>query len=453
MKNQTDNYKPLYNISGKTLILTDLHFGLKGNSKKRLEIMISVFDHVLSIIDDQNVKNVICMGDVFHSRTMLDIYTLNVAYDLIEKISKKCHCYFIIGNHDIYLKSTNEINAIKVLSDFVTCIDKTSPVILNGKNALFVPWLGTLPENTVPKFDYMFGHFHVHENYYLSKYQSENYVREHFLEKDEEESIENELTDADIDSALRNSSIQSVWNPEDGETNVKPENRPKNGLELSIDDFVPFCKSSGILFSGHIHLNRIFKIKGRTVILAGSAYPQTIADVNEKRFIYLLDEKNNITSVCMTDFDDIPKIMQLRYSDIIKTGIDNFDFSILRNNIVQRVYDIEISSLDEFKIQEKIQQSHVYEELIPRYDKDTVSLLNLDKSGDLENTEENNDESLLHKSDKITENQFSFLEKIVKKLVLNNDSKNISGNNINTSTLLSVLKKYYDNCDSDDSTR
>jgi hypothetical protein len=57
----------------------------------------------------------------------------------------------------------------------------------------------------------------------------------------------------------------------------------------------------------------------------------------------------------------------LRCGDIIKQGINNFDFSLVKGNIVQKVYDIDVSLQDDLEINQKISSYQPYEELLPEY--------------------------------------------------------------------------------------
>ena len=48
--------------------------------------------------------------------------------------------------------------------------------------------------------------------------------------------------------------------------------------------------------------------------------------------------------------DDTPKHIELRMSEILDEGIDKFDFSIVKGNIVHRVYDVDVDRLADSKI-------------------------------------------------------------------------------------------------------
>lgn len=53
-------------IEGKTLVFTDQHFGVKGNSPSRQRIGVLVTKKMLDAIEHDNIKNIIFCGDYFH---------------------------------------------------------------------------------------------------------------------------------------------------------------------------------------------------------------------------------------------------------------------------------------------------------------------------------------------------------------------------------------------------
>ena len=53
-------------IIGKTLVFTDQHFGIKGNSPLRQRIGAMAIKKMLDAIDKDNISNVIFCGDYFH---------------------------------------------------------------------------------------------------------------------------------------------------------------------------------------------------------------------------------------------------------------------------------------------------------------------------------------------------------------------------------------------------
>lgn len=63
----------------------------------------------------------------------------------------------------------------------------------------------------------------------------------------------------------------------------------------------------------------------------------------------------------------MPKHVKFLCSDIEHVGISKYDFSPAKGNIVQKVYDIDVSMADDLKINQEIASFKPYEELLPDY--------------------------------------------------------------------------------------
>lgn len=163
-------------IVGKSLIFTDLHLGLKNASKSRLAICINVIKEIIEYVKTNDVKNIIFLGDWNHSRTLTENNVLNVSYKLMKALSKAAKTYLILGNHDIYMKNSVDINSLVIFNDLpnVKIISKVEQFDINGKNSLFVPWLGDVSVYENESYDMMFGHFDVSHKYLIKAYIEDN---------------------------------------------------------------------------------------------------------------------------------------------------------------------------------------------------------------------------------------------------------------------------------------
>lgn len=56
----------MYSIPGNTLVFTDQHFGIKGNSPLRQKIGAMVIKKILETCKEEGVSNIIFCGDYFH---------------------------------------------------------------------------------------------------------------------------------------------------------------------------------------------------------------------------------------------------------------------------------------------------------------------------------------------------------------------------------------------------
>ena len=328
------------NISGKVLVTTDWHIGLKQNSKSRLNIIIRVVKKLLDYIKINDIKTMIFAGDLFTERVSINVNSMNVALHCIQAIAKHCKIYLIVGNHDSHLKNSIDINSLNMFKTMpnVEVIDKVTEVSINGNNTALVPWLGDLSKFDKQTFDMMFGHFDVSQKYLIK-----SYIEEHSTN----------LTDNVTD-------VELSFNTQTTNTITKTTNTGDY-----VGNFVEYVKKGGTVFSGHIHSPKSFVSRSRHFILIGDPYQQNLGEKDYECGFYVI---NNDNSYAFTKLDGIPRHVDLKIGSIMKAGIDNFDFSVVKDNIIHKIYDIDILPTDDAKISQKINDMRPYEELLPDYE-------------------------------------------------------------------------------------
>ncbi len=246
----------------------------------------------------------------------------------------------VLGNHDLFNKNSTDVSSVNIFRDNnnVHVVSQPIEIDINAKKALLVPWLSDLSKFKVESYDFMFGHFDI-----SSKFLIASYAQEHSRVLDAADDVSIEL---DSDSYLN----------ENTEHSSKPEDL--------LGSFIELAKAKGTIFAGHIHQHKEMTVKGRKFIFVGSPYEQNLGDIGCKCGYYEIDELGNYK---FTELSGIPKHVIFKSSSIMKKGIDSFDFSLATRNIVQKVYDIDISLEDDMKISQKIESFKPYEELLPDY--------------------------------------------------------------------------------------
>lgn len=232
----------------------------------------------------------------------------------------------------------------------------------------------------------MFGHFDI-----SSKYLMKSYIAEHSV---------NNIT-ANLKSKIDNEFSENIGD--------------------LVGDFVDVVKQNGIIFSGHIHGRKEFISKGRKFILIGDPYQQNLGEKDYDCGYYVIDETNSYKFYPITN---VPKHVELKISSILK-DIDNFDFSIVKGNIIHKVYDCDISVQDDAKITQHINDWHPYEELLPDYD------VNLNLTSDI--TLQNESIELIKKSKM----------EYVRNYISNIDDKLIEEQNIDRERLYKLIEEHY----------
>ena len=141
---------------------TDIHYGLKQNSRLHLEDCSRYVDWFIAEAKARNAETCIFLGDWMHHRASINVATMNASLKDLKKLNDAFETvYFITGNHDLYYRDKRELNSIEFardLSNFVMVDD-----MFEKDDVAIVPWLVGDDYKTVAKMKckYMFGHFEL----------------------------------------------------------------------------------------------------------------------------------------------------------------------------------------------------------------------------------------------------------------------------------------------------
>lgn len=394
-------------LDGKTLVFSDQHFGIKGNSPLRQKIGVQAIREILSYSKKSKAKNIIFCGDWFHSRATLDVSTLDIAYKCVQALSKQCKLWMILGNHDLYLKNSTEVSSINIFrgNDQIKVIDQPTEVMLNTKKALLVPWLASLDGFKKDSYDFMLGHFEI-----SSKFLVQSYIEEHSGKLEASKAVSLELDEDDF-----------LGDP--GAANAQSS----KATEL-LGSFIELVKpKTGIILAGHIHQHKEMLAKnGRKFIFIGTPYEQNLGELGNACGFYEISEEGKLKFIKL---DKLPKHIQLKTSEIKRAGFEKFDFSNVSGNIVQKIYDEELTQAEEAKLAQKINDFKPYEELLPEYkvaiqyalkskdDQTSVELLQKSKLEYIRNYIDNIDSKILKDANIEKDELFTLLEGYYKRIV------------------------------------
>ena len=153
----------------KIFLLSDLHFGVRGNSFEWLENQLNFFYNFYIPFIKKNIESndiLLIIGDWFDNRQSLDIYIINKCQNLVYELAKIIPVYFIAGNHDNYKKNDNNIISLVVFKNINNVFIIEEPTILKNKDKkyLLLPWIGDNDnEQKYIKDEYniIFAHFNI----------------------------------------------------------------------------------------------------------------------------------------------------------------------------------------------------------------------------------------------------------------------------------------------------
>jgi calcineurin-like phosphoesterase family protein len=137
----------------KIFLVGDTHIGLgyPNNADKWFKVHREYFSDFLIPLLKSRVEPgdiIVHLGDLFDNRNVIPINLMNYTLDIVEEISKIAPFHIIIGNHDLYSKSTGEINSVRPFKhiDNIFIYDKPTKIEFEGIGILMVPYIDNRKE-------------------------------------------------------------------------------------------------------------------------------------------------------------------------------------------------------------------------------------------------------------------------------------------------------------------
>lgn len=135
----------------KVAIITDLHWGTRNNSLFFLDMMERFwYDFFFPYLEEKDIDTVWCLGDILESRKTINIQILTRVQKFFAEFNKRnIDLYTILGNHDVFYKTTNEISGvppiIKPYDNIHLVADPFEVIHFWSEPVAFVNWI--TPEN------------------------------------------------------------------------------------------------------------------------------------------------------------------------------------------------------------------------------------------------------------------------------------------------------------------
>ena len=266
-------------------MLTDLHFGVRSNSEEWQSIMRDYFDNFFIPLVKKNYQKgdvLLVLGDIFDSRNAINLKVLCMGVNIFEKLSEifTDGIIIILGNHDIWAKTSNEINSLKSLKWIpnIFIYEEPESLQIGPRKFLLMPW-----------------------------------------RKDHEAENECVLTNgAGNDYLLCHADIQGL-----------KFNKATDITEgCNIDNFNTFKT----VYSGHIH----YAQKTKNVNMLGSPYQLTRSDIGNAKGVTLLDLATQQETYWENNYS--PKFIKMKFNDVIEMSPKRLN-QIFKNNFVDIYID------------------------------------------------------------------------------------------------------------------
>lgn len=240
----------------KAAIFTDIHFGMKGNSRVHNQDCEDFVDWFIETAHNHGCETGIFCGDWNHNRNSLNLTTMDAGLRALEKLGKSFEQFFMFpGNHDLYYKDRRDVKSTE-FAKHIPGITVVNEVLVKDDVAL-VPWLVGDEWRRIEKLQakYLFGHF-------------------------------------ELPSFYMNAMVQM----------------PDHG-ELKAEHF----KNQEYVFSGHFHKRQ----KQGKIHYIGNAFPHNYADAwDDDRGMMILDRENDKEPEYI-NWEDCPKYRTVKLSQLI----------------------------------------------------------------------------------------------------------------------------------------
>ena len=96
----------------KAAVFTDIHFGMKGNSRVHNQDCEDFVDWYIQTAKTHGCETGIFCGDWNHNRNSLNLTTMDAGIRCLEKLGAAFdNFYMFAGNHDLYFKDKRDIKS------------------------------------------------------------------------------------------------------------------------------------------------------------------------------------------------------------------------------------------------------------------------------------------------------------------------------------------------------
>ena len=270
----------------KVAIFSDLHLGIKQDSAIWHEIALNWCDWFVDENKKRGIKDVVFLGDFFHTRNTISANTLHVASKVLDKLSD-FNLHFILGNHDLYYANNPEVSPVNLFQGRGNLRVYARPEIVNfgNKTALMCGW-GYNPEDY--EADVLFTH-------------------------------------AEISTFRYNLQVAAC------EEGFKP-----SGL----------LKKYNTVYTGHFHLRQEKSWNEKSIVYVGNTFPMDHSDTCIcKKGFEIYDFDNNAREFVENNIS--PKFYRIRLSELAENNWQIEELvNIIRGNTVKLIIDRNITYQD-----------------------------------------------------------------------------------------------------------
>lgn len=127
-------------------LITDTHAGARNDNADYSNYFGRFFKNIFfPYLKEHDIKTVIHLGDVFDRRKYINFNTLNAFHEQWVKPVREqdIEVHSILGNHDVYYRNTNDVNAQNLLLNETntTVYENPTEIEIGGLKIAMMPWI------------------------------------------------------------------------------------------------------------------------------------------------------------------------------------------------------------------------------------------------------------------------------------------------------------------------
>jgi predicted phosphodiesterase len=126
-------------------VLSDTHWSARKASRHLHDYFELFYKNIFfPALEEHGIETVVHMGDAFDNRKSIDFWGLDWTRRVVLDPLSKYNVHMIIGNHDIFLRNSTEINAPELLlKNYPNIKTYSSPQTskIGGIDIMMVPWI------------------------------------------------------------------------------------------------------------------------------------------------------------------------------------------------------------------------------------------------------------------------------------------------------------------------
>jgi len=133
----------------KIALITDTHWGCRGDSMQFADYFKKFYDDIFfPTLEKEGVKTIIHLGDIVDRRKYINFLSAKrLREDFMYPAAKRgIHIHVILGNHDVYYKNTNSVNAMAEMysaDSFINYYEEPYELNFSGTKILLMPWINS----------------------------------------------------------------------------------------------------------------------------------------------------------------------------------------------------------------------------------------------------------------------------------------------------------------------